>query len=174
MTEAEIRQRLRMGEDSECEFRQVEFSGNRPKRPRRDKLADEMAAFANSNGGYLLCGVSDEGRVQGMSMKQMAALDQLLVEISTDTKKPALGIETYHREIDGQALVVVKVPRGDSVYERAGKAFIRVGGSSGCLIATNGCDWRSVALKVDTAGSTDRLLARRGSIRWMSSCGCHS
>lgn len=97
MTEAEIRQRLRMGEDSECEFRQVEFSGNRPKRPRRDKLADEMAAFANSNGGYLLCGVSDEGRVQGMSMKQMPLWTSCwlrsaqILSILSSASKPIIG-----------------------------------------------------------------------------------
>ncbi|MDE2835833.1 MAG: hypothetical protein OXM02_15140 [Bacteroidota bacterium] len=75
-----------------------------------------------------------------------------MVEISTDTINPVLGIETYPREIDGQALVVVKVPRGDSVYERAGKAFIRVGGSRRLLDsdermrlaqrrAQGGCRW---------------------------------
>ena len=65
--EAEIRARLRAGEDSGCEFKRIEFSGDAPRRPRRDDLADEIAAFANAGGGVLLCGVTDEGEVPGMS-----------------------------------------------------------------------------------------------------------
>ena len=127
VTDAEIRQRLRLGEDSGWEFKQIEFSDDRPTSPRRDDLADEMAAFANANGGVLLCGISGGGRIQGMSPKQMAALDHLLVEVSTDAVEPSLRINVHHRELDGRAFVLVDVPRGDAVHERAGRAFIRVG-----------------------------------------------
>ncbi len=129
MTDAEIRQRLRLGEDSGWEFKQIEFSGDRPTSPRREDLADEMAAFANANGGVLICGVSDDGRLQGMSSGQMAALDRLLVEVSTDAVEPSLRVNVHHRELDGKAFVLVDVSRGDSVHERAGRAFIRVGAS---------------------------------------------
>lgn len=127
MTDAEIRQRLRLGEDSGWEFKRIEFSGDRPTSPRREDLADEMAAFTNANGGVLLCGVSDDGRIHGMSPEQIAALDRLLVEVGTDAVEPPLRISVYHRELDGKAFVLVDVPRGDSVHERAGRAFIRVG-----------------------------------------------
>ena len=127
ITDAEIRQRLRLGEDSGWEFKQIEFSGDRLTSPRREDLADEMAAFANANGGVLLCGVSDGGRLRGMSPEQMAALDRLLVEVGTDAVEPSLRINVHHRELDGKAIVLVDVSRGDSVHERAGRAFIRVG-----------------------------------------------
>ncbi len=127
VTDAEIRQRLRLGEDSGWEFKQIEFSDERPTSFRRDDLADEMAAFANAKGGVLLCGISDGGRIQGMSPEQMAALDRLLVEVSTDALEPSLRINVHHRELDGRAFVLVAVPRGDAVHERAGRAFIRVG-----------------------------------------------
>ena len=58
VSDTEIRQRLRLGEDSSWAFKQVEFNRNRPTSPRRDELADEMLAFANASGGMLLCGVS--------------------------------------------------------------------------------------------------------------------
>ena len=127
VSDAEIRQRLRLGEDSAWEFKQMEFNGSRPISPRRDDLADEMAAFANANGGTLLCGVSDDGRIQGMSPEQMASVDRLLVELSTDAVKPTLRIDVHHRELDGEAFVLVEVPRGNTVHERDGRAFIRVG-----------------------------------------------
>ncbi len=129
ISDAEILQRLRLGEDSAWEFKQIEFNGNRPVSPRRDELADEMTAFANASGGMVLCGVTDEGQFQGMSPEQVAAVSDLLVEVSIDVVKPALRIDVHHRELDGDAFVLVEVPRGDTVYERDGRAFIRVGGT---------------------------------------------
>jgi len=127
LTDVEIRQRLRLGEDSAWEFKQVEFNGNQPKSPRRKDLADEMIAFANASGGMLLCGVTDDGRIQGMSPAQAAELNRLLVHISRDTVKPSLRIDVHHREIDGQIMVLARVPQGDTVYERDGRTYIRVG-----------------------------------------------
>ena len=53
-----IESRLRSGEDSSWEFKQVEFAGNRPKRPTRGDWPDEIAAFADAVGGVVLAGVS--------------------------------------------------------------------------------------------------------------------
>lgn len=129
VSDTEIRQRLHLREDSAWEFKQVEFNGDRPTSPRREELADEMAAFANAGGGVLLCGVTNDGQIQGMSPEQAAAVGNLLVEVSTDIVRPALRINVHHRELDGEAFVLVEVPRGDTVHERDGRAFIRVGAS---------------------------------------------
>ena len=97
----EILRRLRLGEDSAWEFKQVEFNGDRPSSPRRDDWADEIAAFANASGGTLLCGVSDAGEVQGMSRQQITNLDALLVETCTDSIRPPVRISTHHIEFEG-------------------------------------------------------------------------
>ena len=127
VSDEEIRQQLRLGEDSRWEFKQIEFRGDTPISPRREDLADELGAFANASGGVLLCGVSDDGLILGMSREQMEALDRLLVEVSTDNIDPALRIDVHHRELDERTFVLVEVPRGDAVHERSGRAFIRVG-----------------------------------------------
>ena len=128
--EEEIMRRLRLGEDSAWEFKQVEFSGDRPTSPRREDWANEIAAFANASGGALLCGVSDDGDVQGMSRQQITNLDSLLVEICTDAIKPPVRISTYHRELaDGKPVLLVEVPPGDSLHEAPGGSYIRVGAS---------------------------------------------
>ena len=93
----DILRQLRAGEDSAWEFKQIVFAGNRPIGPSRDDWADEIAAFANARGGVLLCGVTDDGEAQGMSREQIVALDALLVEVSTDSIKPAVRIHTWHR-----------------------------------------------------------------------------
>ena len=80
----DIQRQLRLGEDSHWEFKQVVFAGNRLTSPRRHDLADEIAAFANAEGGVLLCGVTDQGDVQSLSRDELVALDAFLVETSTD------------------------------------------------------------------------------------------
>ena len=125
----EIAYRLRQGEDSRWEFKRILFSGDSPTSPDRGDLADEIVAFANANGGVLLCGVTDDGQIQGMTLAQMAALDHLLVEVSTDGIEPPARIDVHHREVDGKSLLRVDVPKGDSLHERGGRSFIRVGAS---------------------------------------------
>ena len=127
ITDAEIRQRLQMSEDSHWEFNQIEFKGDLPKSPRREDFADEMIAFANSDGGVLLCGVSDNGELQGMSKEHVAALSLMLAEVCTDTVKPSLNVIIEQRQLDGKNLVLVEIPRGNHVHERSGRAYLRVG-----------------------------------------------
>ena len=124
----EVESRLRSGEDSGWEFKQVEFAADRPRRPTRGDWADEIAAFANAAGGVLLAGVSDAGLVIGMSRAQIVSLDSLLVEVSTDTIKPPVRIRTHHRELsDGKLVLLVEVPESDSVHESPGGSYTRVG-----------------------------------------------
>lgn len=131
---ADIRHQLRLGEDSEWEFKQIEFAGNRPKSPKRNELADEIAAFANSNGGVLLFGVTDAGSVQGMSREQMDELERLLVEICTDTVRPSVRPFIFRRELDhNKPFLLVEVPPGDSLYDSPGGNFIRVGSTKRLL-----------------------------------------
>ena len=152
-SEEEIMRQLRLGEDSDWEFKQIEFAENKPRNPRRDDLANEIAAFANANGGVLLCGVTDEGEMQGMSREQMVALDSVLVEVSTNSIKPAVRIRTHHRQLpDGKRLLLVEVPEGDSQHDSPGGSYIRVGGSKQKM----------------TSDERLRLAQRRGQARFRS------
>ena len=128
-SDEEIRRQLQLAEDSTWEFKEVEFAGNRPRSPSRADLADEVAAFANADGGVILCGVTDDGEVQGMSREQIVELDSLLVEVSTDSISPAVRIRTYHRQLNDRLLLVVDVPEGDSQHDSPGGSYVRVGGT---------------------------------------------
>ena len=92
--ENEIRRRLRLGQDSHWEFEEFEFRGDRPARPDGQSIADELAAFANARGGAMLCGVTDAGEVHGMTRRQLDALEQLVVNLCTDSVKPPIEIDT--------------------------------------------------------------------------------
>ena len=127
---ADIERRLQLGEDSHWEFKQIEFSGNRPIGPKRDDWADEIAAFANTDGGVMLCGVADDGTPQGMSREQVVALDSLLVELCTDSITPPVRIRSRHEALPGgERILLLEVPRSDSQHDSPGGSYVRVGGS---------------------------------------------
>ena len=67
--------------------------------PPGTRSADEVATFANADGGVLLCGITDAGKVQGMSRAQIVELDSVLVEVSSDVIKPAVRIRTHHAQL---------------------------------------------------------------------------
>ncbi len=124
----EIETRLRSGEDSDWEFKQVTFAGDHPKQPSRNDWADEIAAFANATGGVMLAGVADDGTVIGMSRQQIVNLDARLVEVCTDTIKPPVRIRTQHAELgNGKLVLLAEVSESDSVHESPGGNYIRVG-----------------------------------------------
>lgn len=126
----EILQQLRLGEDSRWEFKQLEFSGDRLKGPRRDDLADEIAAFANARGGVLLCGVSDQGDLQGLERRQMEELERVVQEICRDLLRPPVQPELLRREPEaGKALLLVEIPKGYARHESPGGSYRRVGSS---------------------------------------------
>ena len=129
ISDDDIFRQLRLGEDGRWEFKQTEFRGDKPVSPGRDDLADELGAFANANGGILLCGVTDSGEIQGMSREQLVALDRLLVEIGTDALDPPLRIQVHHKELDDKSFILVEVPRSEALHGRRGQAYIRVGSS---------------------------------------------
>ena len=151
-SDEEIRRQLQLAEDSTWEFKEFKFGGNRPTEPRRDDLADEIAALANAEGGVLLCGVTDEGDVQGMTRQQIVELDSLLVQVSSDSIKPAVRIRTYHRQLDGRLFMLVEIPGGESQHESPGGSYVRVGGSKRKM----------------TSDERLRLAQRRGQARFHS------
>ena len=112
------------------EFKQIEFRDDVPKSPRRDDLADELAAFANALGGVMLCGVTDRGEAQGMSRQQMDALDRILSEICAESIKPPIDVDiTRHELDDGKPLIVVEVATGYAQHDSPGGSYRRIGSS---------------------------------------------
>lgn len=129
-SDEEIKRQMRLGEDSHWEFKQIVFAGNKPKGPNRSDLSNELAAFANTDGGVILCGVTDSGDIQGMSRDQMDALEGLLTEICFDTIKPPIRPTILRKEIEeGKSFLLVEVPQGYALHDSSGGSFHRIGSS---------------------------------------------
>ena len=129
-SDEEIKRHIRLGEDNRWEFKEIVFAENKPRSPSRNDLADEFAAFANTDGGVVLCGVTDSGDVQGMSREQMDALEGLLTEICSDTIKPPIRPTILRKEIEkNKPFLLVEVPQGYALHDSPGGSFHRVGSS---------------------------------------------
>lgn len=120
---------MRLGEDSRWEFKEVVFAAGAVKAPRQRDFADELAAFANGRGGFLLCGVTDDGRVQGMTRVQMDAVERVLVEACSSSVKPPIDAHISRMEAGGGPLLVVEVPPGYAQHDSPGGCYRRVGSS---------------------------------------------
>jgi predicted HTH transcriptional regulator len=91
-TRAELIEKIRLGEDSFLELKEVRFAGEKIRGPMQEDLADELAAFANSKGGVMLLGVDDKSReVLGIAPERLDAVEAMVRQACEDSVKPPLA-----------------------------------------------------------------------------------
>ena len=122
-------EQVRLGEDTALELKEVQFRGRRVHAPRRDDLADELAAFANSQGGRLVLGATDDRKPQSLDPAQLDALARVVSEICTDSIKPPLVFSIHRVPSPGAegGVLLVEIPRGETVHSSPGGCFRRRG-----------------------------------------------
>ena len=119
-----------LGEDTDLDLKEARFHGNEVKGPRRDHLADELAAFANGRGGRLVLGVSDERKPQSLEPAQLDALVDLVTELCSDSIKPPLELSLFRVRAPEPArggVLVVEIPESPTVHRSPGGYFRRRG-----------------------------------------------
>jgi predicted HTH transcriptional regulator len=126
--------RIRLGEDSTLELKQVRVSDQGKRiEPHADGLSDELAALGNARGGLLILGVDDRTHaITGIPPEHLDQVEAWLTAICTDRIKPALDVITHHVEVPdsaGQprAIIVAEVPQSLWVHQSANGYFRRVG-----------------------------------------------
>ena len=125
-------QQVGLGEDSDLELKEVRFGGNRVSAPRRDDLADALAAFANAQGGRLVLGIDDDRQPQSLEPARLDALADLVKEICSDSIEPAPDPRFYRvpvPESPQYGVLVVEVAQGITVHRSPGGHFLRRGDS---------------------------------------------
>ncbi|MDE2926056.1 MAG: putative DNA binding domain-containing protein [Acidobacteriota bacterium] len=135
MTNAELVRRIRLGEDSTLEFKRVVVAVGRVSEPKRNPMADELAALANARGGTVVLGVDDETQeILGIPLQDLDAVEGWAQEICKDSVKPALNADIRKLELparNGQLVPVVRldIPRSLFVHKSPGGYFRRIGSS---------------------------------------------
>lgn len=132
----DLMRRIRLGEDSAIELKRVLLAGNRVTDPRRDDVADELAAFANSrSGGTMVLGVDDRSHdVVGIPIERLDAVETWVRDLCNDSVKPPLAATIRRIELPDSGGVLVPtiridVTRSIFVHKSPGGYFRRLGSS---------------------------------------------
>ncbi len=104
MDNAQLNEILLKGEDSAHQFKESFQS--------IDNLAVEISAFANSDGGTILVGVSDSGEVKGIDSERVKGLNQWISNATTAKIDPPLFVRTHILLHGDQRVLAIEVPRG--------------------------------------------------------------
>ena len=134
-TRGELLEKIRLGEDSFLELKEVRFAGGKISGPVQDDLADEVAAFANSRGGVLLLGVDDKSReVAGIPVDRLDDVETLVRQACEDSMKPPGAPVIERISLPDSAgvehpVLRVEVSRSLFVHQSPGGYFYRVGSS---------------------------------------------
>lgn len=116
---ADLLEKIRLGEDSFMELKEVRFAGQRVSAPHRDGLADELAAFANSRGGVCILGVDDAREVLGIPLDRLDLVEDFVRQICLDGINPPLAPVIERLTLPsstGEQLPVLKVEVSSSLF----------------------------------------------------------
>ena len=134
-TRSALLEKVRLGEDTFLELKEVKFAGGKVRGPSQEGLADELAAFANSSGGVLLLGVEDTSReVLGIPIDKLDDVEQRVRQACEQSVKPPLApiIERMTLPDGGgveQPVLRLAIERSLFVHQSPGGYLHRVGSS---------------------------------------------
>ena len=132
-TRDQILDQLRAGEDGRTEFKEVRFGDRGVLSPNTEDLADELAAFANAEGGVVFLGVDDSGAVTGIPLAKMNVVEHWLLNVATHNCDPPIRPLVRQAVLPGdgakdERIVLVEVARGLYVHRTSGgRYYTRVG-----------------------------------------------
>jgi ATP-dependent DNA helicase RecG len=130
MEAAELLKVIARGEDSRHQFKEDVTNAN--------SLGAEIAAFANSGGGQMFIGVSDDGSLHELDASNVKRLNQLISNAASTVVRPAINPQTENVAVGNGVVVVVTVADGLS------KPYVD---NTGAIWVKSGSDKRKVTAR---------------------------
>ena len=126
MNEKELTELIEKGEDSFTEFKEEKAHSN--------DLAAEIVAFANTEGGKILLGISDKKEIKGVTNpdKEMLRVEN----ISRNNCEPPLTVNIEKIKINKEIVLCVYIPKGPERPYRTNRGVYYIRSSSGKRQAT--------------------------------------
>lgn len=130
---ARLADRIRLGEDTTLELKDVVVEGSRITSPDRGDFASELVALANTQGGTVVLGVDDSTRaVRGIPLQGLDAVERWAGEICNDSIDPPMDVRIYKLELkrpDGAPapIVQIEIPQSLFVHRSPRGYFERIG-----------------------------------------------
>lgn len=91
----------------------------------RSDAARAACGMLNGNGGFVLFGVTDDGRIVGQQVGT-STLEDVARELQRISPQPLLAPEVVPVD-GGRAVILIRVPRGEGPYTYDGRPYMRVG-----------------------------------------------
>ncbi len=122
MPQSNIISIIEQGENSAVEFKSANVSS--------DSLTKEIVAFANTNGGSILIGIEDDGKVSGV--EDLGKTEEFVANICRNNVVPPLNLAISIEEVKDKVVIHLQVPKGkDKPYQTNKHQFlIRVGSTN--------------------------------------------
>lgn len=132
MTTHEVQTLLTIGENIVIEFKRA---GDGPKWD----TYESICAFLNRNGGDVLLGVTDDGKVVGLPPKGAGDMVKSIVKVMNDPNlwEPRITLFPEVLTIKGKKVIHIHVPTGPDVYRFKGKCYDRVDDSDVVVRSTS-------------------------------------
>ena len=126
MNENELTELIEKGEDSFTEFKEEKVHSN--------DLAAEIVAFANTEGGKILLGLSDNKEIKGVTNpdKEMLRVEN----ISRNNCEPPLTVNIEKIKINKEIVLCIYIPKGPERPYRTNRGVYYIRSSSGKRQAT--------------------------------------
>ena len=89
---------------------------------------ETVCAFSNRFGGEILCGVLDDGKIEGLPEKAVPNMIKNFVNVTSEPNlfNPILYITPQVIKIDGKTIIHIHVPISSDVHSYKGKIYDRV------------------------------------------------
>lgn len=126
MDKEELTELIEKGEDSFAEFKEEKVHP--------DDLASEMIAFANTEGGRILLGISDKKEIKGISSPDKER--QRVENISHHNCEPSLTVNIEKIKINSKIVLCISIPKGPERPYKTNRGVYYIRTSSGKRQAT--------------------------------------
>lgn len=112
-TTDQLLREIQRGEDSYLELKEVRLAGGKVRGPQANRIADELAAYANTRGGVLVLGVDDRTReITGIPREALDTVVTHVRQAVSDLVDPPLDIVLERMAVPdslGEMRLVVRV-----------------------------------------------------------------
>jgi ATP-dependent DNA helicase RecG len=126
MNESELIEKIKKGEDFHTEFKET-F-------PDKNKIIKEIVAFANTDGGQLIFGVSDAGEITGI--KNLDQSMRTIDDLAYQQCEPPITVVQETVQIHEKTILIVNIPKGDQRPYRTSGGLYYVRSSNRCRQAS--------------------------------------
>lgn len=126
MNEKELKERTEKGEDIHTEFKES--------LPDNESLARSIVCFANADGGQLIIGVSNSGRILGI--RNLDEAMRIVDDVAFNRCEPPVSILQETVRIDDKVVLVIGVPKGEQRPYRTKSGFYYIRSGNRCRQAS--------------------------------------